>query len=643
MLNLTAIKTPGVYIDEVPRFPPSIAAVETAIPAFIGYTEKADMLSPGDLHNTPTKIGSIADYQLYFGGPAKPVVAEVQLDLNNQFSSAKVDYQWFLYDSLRLFYANGGGDCYIVSVGLYTAGAPVQGDIQNGIDALVKYDEPTIILFPDAATLTGTALYDLQVSTLSQCDNLKDRVGLFDLKRTDAQGAEFRDKIGINNLKYGMAYTPWIQVALDKNILYADMVGKIKKAGVLIPSLKNFTTDANVQKVIDDLDNLAADSKRISTEFTTLLGTDSLDGLFNKKINKFILSGTATDLQDVFKYLLDIANTVNTLDTTTPAPGTLKNADMIVNLKNTVLALKDRYTNLINYQADLKALATAGYTTQTFAGTATADWGGVLGAAGTANGVLSGPNDKAKMLSVVPLVQNEFYAIQSTIQAGILDAATILEKAKNDALSAGFPLFKSIIAGINNTSMALPPSGSIAGVYAQVDNARGVWKAPANVSILGTPDIIYSNSELNQLNVDVVSGKSINAIRAFTGKGTLVYGARTLAGNDNEWRYVSVRRFFNMVEESTKKATLQFVFEPNDANTWVRVQAMIENFLLTLWRQGALQGATPDKAFYVAVGLGKTMTAQDILNGFMIIEIGMAAVRPAEFIILRFSHILPQA
>jgi phage tail sheath protein FI len=97
-----------------------------------------------------------------------------------------------------------------------------------------------------------------------------------------------------------------------------------------------------------------------------------------------------------------------------------------------------------------------------------------------------------------------------------------------------------------------------------------------------------------------------------------------------------------MVEESCKKATEQFVFEPNDANTWVRVQAMIENFLTIFWRQGALQGATPEKAFYVSVGLGKTMTAQDILNGFMIVEIGMAVVRPAEFIILRFSHKLPE-
>jgi phage tail sheath protein FI len=98
-----------------------------------------------------------------------------------------------------------------------------------------------------------------------------------------------------------------------------------------------------------------------------------------------------------------------------------------------------------------------------------------------------------------------------------------------------------------------------------------------------------------------------------------------------------------MVEESVKKATIQFVFEPNDANTWVRVQAMTENYLTIKWREGALQGNKPEHAFYVAVGLGKTMTALDILEGRMIVEIGMAVVRPAEFIILRFMHKMQQS
>ena len=138
--------------------------------------------------------------------------------------------------------------------------------------------------------------------------------------------------------------------------------------------------------------------------------------------------------------------------------------------------------------------------------------------------------------------------------------------------------------------------------------------------------------------MDATAGKSINAIRAFVGKGTLVWGARTLAGNDNEWRYVSVRRFFNMVEESIKKSTYWAVFEPNDANTWVKVRGMIENFLTQKWREGALAGATTKDAFFVRCGLGVTMNAQDILEGRMNVEIGMAVVRPAEFIILKFSH-----
>ena len=174
---------------------------------------------------------------------------------------------------------------------------------------------------------------------------------------------------------------------------------------------------------------------------------------------------------------------------------------------------------------------------------------------------------------------------------------------------------------------------------------RGVWKAPANVSLnyVTNLSVKITNEGQESLNVDTTAGKSINAIRAFTGKGILVWGVRTLAGNDNEWRYVPVRRFFNMVEESVKKATSQFVFEPNDANTWVKVRAMIENFLILQWRAGALAGAKPEQAFYVRVGLGQTMTAEDILNGYMHIEIGMAVVRPAEFIVLKFSHKLQEA
>jgi hypothetical protein len=200
-------------------------------------------------------------------------------------------------------------------------------------------------------------------------------------------------------------------------------------------------------------------------------------------------------------------------------------------------------------------------------------------------------------------------------------------------------------AALDEQYITLPPSAAVAGIYARVDRDQGVWKSPANASVmavLGAAKKI-TDQEQESLNIDPVAGKSINAIRDFTGKGTLVWGARTLAGNDNEWRYVSVRRLFITIEESSKKASAFAVFEPNDQSTWLKVKAMIESYLYGLWEQGALAGSKPEAAYYVHVGLGTTMTPQDVLEGRMIVEIGIAAVRPAEFIVLKFSHKMQSA
>jgi len=214
-----------------------------------------------------------------------------------------------------------------------------------------------------------------------------------------------------------------------------------------------------------------------------------------------------------------------------------------------------------------------------------------------------------------------------------------------DIKSDNTALYNQVKTALTQQRVVLPATAAIAGIYASVDRERGVWKAPANVSVsavIGPVAKITSDDQEN-LNVDPTAGKSINAIRSFTGKGTLVWGARTLAGNDNEWRYVNVRRLFNYIEESAQKATGFAVFEPNDTTTWLKVKAMIESFLYGLWEQGALAGPKPDSAYFVNVGLGKTMTNQDILEGRMIVEIGVAAVRPAEFIVLRFSHKMQEA
>jgi uncharacterized protein len=208
-------------------------------------------------------------------------------------------------------------------------------------------------------------------------------------------------------------------------------------------------------------------------------------------------------------------------------------------------------------------------------------------------------------------------------------------------------LYNSLKTQLNDPKyrIILPASPAIAGVYAAVDRERGVWKAPANVglSAVVAPTLKITAEEQESLNVDPDGGKSINAIRTFTGRGVMVWGARTLAGNDNEWRYVPVRRLFSAIEDSVVKASSFAVFEPNDSSTWLKVKSMIESFLYSLWQQGALAGSTSKDSYFVNIGLGNTMTAQDVLEGRMIVEIGVAAVRPAEFIILRFSHKLQEA
>jgi hypothetical protein len=457
-----AYKTPGVYIEEIPKFPPSIAPVETAIPAFIGYTQTANDQTANDLRLKPTRVSSMVEYESHFGSAqAEEGIAVTVTGTKAVASLAETARsRHIMYYALQMFFAAGGGPCYIVSVGAYKAavGDPlVESELQAGLATLVKEDEPTLIVFPEAQNLSIADFKALHDAALLQCNDLKDRFVIMDVHGDAVSLSDpaanlltavdnFRNNgIGANNLAYGAAYAPNLETVLD------------------------FAFDET-------------------------------------KTNVVINSAAAV-----------------TLDT-------LKTAS------------------------------------------------------------------------------NQVY-----------------ELAK---------------AAIRDMPCKLPPSAAMAGIYAAVDNSRGVWKSPANVSMNAViqPVIPMSNKDQEVLNVDANAGKSVNALRTFLGKGTLVWGARTLAGNDNEWRYVSVRRLFNFVEESVKKATEQFVFEPNDANTWVKVQAMIENFLTTLWRQGALQGVKPEHAFYVAVGLGKTMTPLDILEGRMVVEIGMAAVRPAEFIILRFSH-----
>lgn len=199
--------------------------------------------------------------------------------------------------------------------------------------------------------------------------------------------------------------------------------------------------------------------------------------------------------------------------------------------------------------------------------------------------------------------------------------------------------YRYLIAALHETINIVPPSGAVVGAIVQTDISRGVWKAPANVNLSGvvSPTLTINDQQQSILNVDQ-SGISINALRTFVGSGTLIWGARTLDGNSNEYRYVNVRRTLIMIEQSVLNALTSFVFEPNDANTWRSIQGMIENYLMTLWRSGGLAGRTHSEAYSVNIGLGSTMTASDIENGLLNLDMHIAMMRPAEFIPIRISQ-----
>lgn len=450
-------KTPGVYVEEISTLPPSVAEVSTAIPVFIGYTQKAPKAEWPQVE----RIDTLLEYEDLFG-KAKPTGFTVTTKVDAETEETvveKIEYssngashkpEFLMHYCVSMYFKNGGGSCYIISIGEYDDTKPTLDDFDKGLKLLEKEDEPTLIVLTDAVNLSETDYPAVCKQAMALCDKLKDRFTILDVPggEDDEKVKKFRTDIGMSGLMYAAAYVPYLNTSLN------------------------------------------------------------------------------------FQYKEDGIQIKGSEDTT-------------------------------------------------------------------------------------------------------------LDQAKSEKTA----LYNQVKAAMAKQKVTLPPSAAVAGVYARVDRNRGVWKAPANESLFAVvgPISKITHTDQETLNVDPTAGKSINAIRTFTGKGTLIWGARTLAGNDNEWRYISVRRLFNMIEESTKKATSFAVFEPNDATTWLKVKGMIESYLYGLWERGAFFGSTPEKAYFVNVGLGTTMTAQDILEGRMIVEIGIAAVRPAEFIIIRFMHKMPEA
>ncbi|WP_268034050.1 phage tail sheath family protein [Algoriphagus sp. PAP.12] len=519
------LMTPGVYIEEKNAFPGSVVEVATAIPAFIGYTERASR-NGKSLVNIPTRVTSFAEYLELFGGAFSPkfTLADAQAGDRHLItiggSDKAINYKdnnlVYLFNCMRLFFSNGGGTCYIVSVGTYSGkdGMEIKKDdllgtgkdandkpIEGGLLKLVKELEPTMVVIPDAVAL-GEDSYEVYKQVLAHCAKMQNRVAILDIydgynsrDEGDDNVKIFREKIGTEYLSYAAAYYPW----LETNIVQKGEV-----------TFKN----------LDD-----------SVVLSDILTEPRAQGL----IEAFPKS------EDDFKALMK-----------------------------------------------------------------------------TERPEISDEDLAAALPSYIKNKENNFHL----------------------GLLATSPTYSALLDELRAVMNLLPAAPAMAGIFTMVDNSRGVWKAPANVSLNSVvkPAVNITHDQQEDLNVNAVSGKSVNAIRTFPGVGTLVWGGRTLDGNSLDWRYINVRRTIIMLEQSIKLALRAYVFEPNDANTWVTLKSLITNFLVEKWKQGALAGSSPEDAFEVSIGLGSTMTALDILEGRMLITVKLAIVRPAEFIVVTFEQ-----
>lgn len=489
------MNTLGVYVAEDNVYPNSAVAVATAIPAFIGYTEK--MVNGNEsLLNKPVKIDSMSEFHSYFGGAPMPMFTLVNIEDDQKLflecGSQKIivkrtDIPFILYYQMQMFYSNGGGPCYIVSIGDYTVDKLDVNAFKKGVDALLKVQEPTMVLCPDAVNMTDRdSYYDLQRSMLYHCGNqMRNRITILDVfegykDRKDPSGDvidEFRNKIGNSNLNYGVAYYPWINTSV---VTESDL------------SLLNI--DADALKIVLEEELASLDTQR-------------------RKINK-------------------------------------------------------KLVEKINKQMSVA---------------------------------------KRSMLHTM-LLENSL-------------------------------MYREILREMRQILNLLPPSAAMAGIYTMVDSTCGVWKASANVAInqVVNPSVNISSEDQMDLNAPL-TGKAINVIRCFTGEDVKVWGARTLDANSLELSHINVCRTMIMLEQSIKNALHSFSCEPNDAQTWLIVRCMIESFLTEIWKHGGLVGTAQDEAFKVHVGLGDTMTRDDILAGILRIRILVAIIRPSEFIEIAFSY-----
>jgi phage tail sheath protein FI len=629
------VQTPGVYIKEKSLLPNSVAGVSTAVPAFIGFTEIVP-IDPTTQLREVMRITSMFEFENAFGGAYLP---HFDINLGVVPNELVVDKRFFLYDSLSLYFRNGGGPCYIISAGVYNDATQVDapGYLNNQLIELDHLDEATIAVMPDmhmqfnnGGNQEGFAPSEygsLCSQMITKCAKLKDKFAIIDYHSPENTALEIRSLITptSNDIKYGAVYYPWL-IDTSKFGISTD---QLTLSGATASTLKDTLTDVN------------ADISSLITEYGQVYDLTALNNNYFdlEELARNAIPANKAKLTDLFDFLFGLVENLD--DSYVLGDSTLEAYRVALSSNSNFM---NQVSNLFHFSNIVSAKLSASFpgiepNGQWFTNhLGSNDYSDFVTNTNPTFVYTAGTNNSEILNDLNSGQYVDLNIIFSAI-AGLFDMAFSRKKMIEDQLFTTDADYINANALVQTYMRQIPAQGAMAGIYCKNDRDRGVWKSPANIAVQGIvkPMVEVSNAEQDRLNVDADTGKSINVIRTFTGKGSLVWGARTLDGQSNEWRYISVRRFFSFAEESIMKAMNPFVFEPNNARTWVKIKAMVTSFLVEQWKAGALVGTSLEEAFFVRVGKDTT-SETEILEGKINVQIGMAVARPAEFIILEFSH-----
>lgn len=586
--------SPGVYVEEVESGAVPMEGVSTSTAGFIGMAER------GPVIGRPQLVTNFADYQRMYG---------------SYLSEAKYGDYRFLPYAVEQFFLNGGSRAFIMRV--VPQGAKCSATSGS---AVLKFTAANPGEWGDRLRVTITPASKAKTQALEAIDDRSVRVKSCD-GFTAGDVVEFYDGRTLSHNR--------VKSAIDGVLSFEEPIGCDIVDTNLLPKKVIKTCEFNVSVRFEDAE----------------------ETYLNVSLNESASSYIAARMQKSELVTVEVGKAPAQPAAQAPA----EKKDDKKDEKAPAVAPAAKAAGVMPpYKAvggvgESLSLGFSGGSDGNIGGTKASDYMGSDNGPGKRTGIQAFLENAQVSIMAVPGVTDSDVQLalvahceNTKSRFAVLDIP--LDKKKvgdvldhrnmfDTSYAALYHPWLEVFDPLARKSSYMPPSGAMVGIYARTDTERGVQKAPANEVVRGCTGLSCPYNEGEQ---DILNPQGVNLIRSFTGRGIRVWGARTASSNPL-WKYINVRRLFIFVEESLKANTNWVVFEPNSEALWGRVQRTIELFLSSMWRSGALAGTSPGEAFFVNIGRS-TMTQDDIDNGRLICNIGIAPVKPAEFVIFRITQ-----